>query len=42
MCWKCCAYIESKCELNVVLGMTAYKLNGTTLKLQLHKLAEQR
>jgi hypothetical protein len=34
--------LKANVSLNVVLGKTAYKPNGTTLQLQLHKLAEQR
>ena len=32
--------LKANMSLNVVLGMTAYKPSGTTLQLQLHKLAE--
>jgi len=34
--------LKANVSLNVVLGMIAYKPNGRTLQLQLHKLEEQR
>ena len=34
--------LKANVSLNILLGMTAYKPSGTTLQLQLHKLAEQR
>jgi len=32
--------LKANVSLNILLGMTAYKPSGTTLQLQLHKLAE--
>jgi hypothetical protein len=33
--------LKANVSLNIVLGMTVYKPNGTRLQFQLHKLAEQ-